>query len=84
MAITYKRLKPGSNNHNRIERTIKILESAGISFQVSPNPSQGLLIKLDDQLLVHKSEGQVSEEFPPSFEGNYLLCDDNGNLLEFN
>lgn len=77
-----KILKTDSENFKKIQELDSYLTEKGIELHTTLY--NGIIYKIGDNFYKYGTEGQFEESVPVRFDGNYILCDQNGNTDFYN
>jgi hypothetical protein len=77
-----KVLKQESETFKKLELLNSFLSEQGI--EISQTVYNGIIFKHNNNYFKYTSEGEITENLPPFYDGRYILCDVNGNTDFYN
>ncbi len=78
----HKILKTESEVYKKIEALNRYLLENNI--EIYKTVYNGVIYKIDGKFYKNGIEGEYTDSIPPWLEGNYILCDENGNTDYYN
>ena len=78
----HKILRKDTEFFERLEKLNQYLEENKI--EIHQTVYNGVIYKIEEKFYKYGSEGKYTDSLPPWLEGNYILCDENGNTDFYN